>query len=274
MRGGGQHWPRFCCRDRRALSLERRSRAERRRIGRSAPPPKRRDPIVWVYIGFAVLLAFVLAGFGLSNWIQNRAQVQALAFDMSTPAPRASGMPAVRPPIQLRDGQPVGMAVGFTKANLQRGISADTAAGGHGEPVDGIQCQSEMVQVHLHSHLALFVNGHQIQIPGTIGMAPTPQGGCLYWLHTHGPDGIIHVEALTPNAPAGGHYTLGMFFDVWGTPLSRSQVGPFKGAVTAFVNGTRFTGGPRGIPLRSHQDITLELGRPVVPPEYRLPPND
>lgn len=227
-----------------------------------------------VYGGLVAVIILVLIGFGISNYIQNRAHAQAIAFDTQTPTPAPSASASPKP-VQIRDLQPIGMPTGFPVANLQKGITEDTASGGHGQPVDGIPCEAEMVQVHVHSHLALFVNGKQVQIPATIGMTPTPTGGCLYWLHTHGPDGIIHVEAGTAESPNGGHYTLGNFFDIWGQPLNRNQVGPFKGAVTAFVNGAPYDGDLNAIPLRSHQQIVLEVGQPVLPPpSYKFPLND
>jgi len=229
--------------------------------------------MVPIYIGLAVIIALILVGFGISNWFTNRARQQAAAFDMSTPSP-APG--ATSKPIQLQDLKPVGLPIGFPKPDLQKGIVPDTATGGHGQDVDGIPCQSmEVGVVHVHSHLAIFENGKQVQVPAYIGITPTGTGGCLYWLHTHGPDGIIHIEAGDVSAPNGGPYTLGMFFDIWGQPLTRTQVGPFKGDVTAFVNGETYNGDLRAIPLRSHQIITLEVGTPVVPPpNYKLPPND
>lgn len=251
------------------------SRAERRRSSRggNAPPPKR-DPMVPIYIGLAIVVVLIFIGFGFSNFLQNRAHSEAVAFDYATPTPAPSDSPKPKA-IQLQDLKPIGKATGFPVADLQKQKFEDTAQGGQGQPVDGIPCQPEMVQVHVHTHLALFVNGKQVQIPAYIGMAPTPQGGCLYWLHTHGPDGIMHVEAGTAEAPNGGHYTLGNFFDIWGYPLSSDQVGPFKGYVTAYVDGTPYTGDPRQIALQSRKQIVLEVGQPTVPPpNYAFPPND
>ena len=225
-----------------------------------------------IYIGLGVIIILIFAGFGISTWLSNRATSQSIAFDYSTPSPAPSTAPK---PIKLADLQPIGIATAFPKAQLDRGQSEDTAVGGHGEPVDGIPCQAEMVAVHVHAHLALIASGKQVQVPAFIGMAPNSTGGCLYWLHTHGPDGIIHVEAGDPGNPNGGHYTLGNFFDIWGQPLTSSQVGPLKGAVTAYVNGEQYNGDPKTIPLRSHQQIVLEIGQPVVPPpNYKFPVND
>jgi hypothetical protein len=37
------------------------------------------------------------------------------------------------------------------------------------------------------------------------------------------------------------------------------------GAVTAFINGKRWTGSPASIPLNPHAAIQLDVGSPVVP---------
>lgn len=125
-----------------------------------------------------------------------------------------------------------------------------------------------MVALHTHSHLSLFVNGKQLQIPQYIGIVPTGERTvCLYWIHTHDPSGVIHVEA-----PEIHEYTLGNFFDIWGEDLRSDQVGPYHGPVTAFVNGGKYDGDVAQIPLRAHQQITLEVGTPVVPPpNYSFP---
>ena len=87
--------------------------------------------------------------------------------------------------------------------------------------------------------------------------------------------GIIHVETPDVQPPGGGPYKLGMLFDIWGQPLSRDDAAGFNGPVTAFVNGARYDGDLKTIPLTSHQEITIEVGSPVVPPtNYAFPPND
>jgi hypothetical protein len=142
--------------------------------------------------------------------------------------------------------------------------------------VDGIKCQSnEQLRLHHHTHLALFVDGKQRKLPAGIGVwPPLPasalQGGqflvtpkyCFSWLSTHFADGIVHTEA-----PVLRSFVLGELFDVWGQPLSRTRVGPARGHVTAIVNGKVWTGDPRQIPLVSHSQIQLEVGRPLVAPQ-------
>ena len=127
-----------------------------------------------------------------------------------------------------------------------------------GQPVNGIECLgSEQLKFHDHAHLSIFVDGAQRTVPAFIGIAP--DGSCLYWLHSHTPDGIIHMES-----PVQRSFTLGDYFDIWGQPLSSSQVGPAKGTVTAFVDGKRFNGDPRTIKLAEHANIQLDVGK-VVP---------
>jgi hypothetical protein len=251
------------------------SRAERRRNtrGGNAPPPKR-DPMMPVYLGLAVVIILVFAGFGITNFVQNKARSDAFAFASSTPTPGPS--PTTKP-IQLKIAQNVGKPIGFAKGDFKNNVPTDTAQGGRGQDVDGIPCQTnEGVQLHIHSHLAIIVHGELVQIPQAIGVQPIPpNGGCLYWIHTHDNSGVIHVESGSVQAPNGGPYTLGMFFDIWGQTLSRDQIGPFKGPVTAYVNSQPYEGDLRAIPLRSHQRIVLEVGKPVVPPPvYLLPAGD
>jgi hypothetical protein len=127
-----------------------------------------------------------------------------------------------------------------------------------GKTIDGIQCLgSEQLAFHDHAHLAVFVNGAQRTVPAFIGIKP--DGSCLYWLHSHTPDGVIHMES-----PEQRTFTLGNYFDIWGQPLSATQVGPANGTVTAFVDGKKVTGSPRDIKLGEHVNIQLDVGK-VVP---------
>ncbi|MGI9007439.1 MAG: hypothetical protein ACR2FU_14800 [Streptosporangiaceae bacterium] len=148
---------------------------------------------------------------------------------------------------------------------------AGRASAATGGSVDGIGCQtSEQQLFHIHAHLTIFVNGSQRQVPAGIGIpGSTAQdsaqgqvavgGRCLYWLHTHAPDGIIHVES-----PVHRTYTLGDFFDEWGQPLGPARLGPVGGHVIAIYNGKLYRGNPRDIPLNPHAQIQLEAGRPLI----------
>lgn len=243
------------------------SRAERRRHQRSGSgPPPRRDPMVSIYIGLGVVIALVFAGFGIITWIQNSQRNAAQSFVTSTPTP---GPNASTKPIVLKPLNTVGKDIFKIALNE----SADLPSGGRGVAVDGIPCESmEVAILHVHTELSLFVHGVQIAIPRNVGIVGQITGVCFYWIHTHDSSGVIHLEAGSVISPNGGTYTLGNFFDIWGQPLSRTQVGPFKGPVTTFVNGAPYNGDLASIPLRAHQQIVLEVGTPVVPPpNYTFP---
>lgn len=161
------------------------------------------------------------------------------------------------------------------------GLLASTSGEASGGTVDGIKCEAmEQVLFHIHAHLAVYVGGRKRLLPEGIGIAPprttqpTPQGpfvtggSCFYWLHSHTRDGVIHIES-----PVQRVYTLGNYFDIWHQPLGSDQVGPAKGRVTAYLNGRRYHGNPRSIPLKRHALIQLDVGAPVVPPaRFTFPP--
>ncbi|MCU4184545.1 hypothetical protein K6U06_09245 [Acidiferrimicrobium sp. IK] len=142
-------------------------------------------------------------------------------------------------------------------------------------PIDGVQCgATEATTVHYHVHLIVFVDGQPRSVPLAVGLVPPAvvqqtssgpfAGGsntCLFWIHTHAQDGIIHIEA-----PADREFVLRQFFDIWGQPLSAGQVGPDKGPVTATVDGKAYTGDPGNIVMTSHEQIVLNVGGPAVTP--------
>jgi hypothetical protein len=151
---------------------------------------------------------------------------------------------------------------------------APAASPALGRSVDGIACgPTEQLAFHIHAHLTIFVNGSARVVPPGVGIAPpldvqttsrgpyAAGGECFSFLHTHAADGIIHIES-----PVERSYTVGQFFDVWRQPLGRDRVGPAAGHITAFVDGRRYHGDPRSIPLHAHAQIQLDLGEPVVAP--------
>lgn len=154
--------------------------------------------------------------------------------------------------------------------------AGDTSTGGNGKPVDGIGCDtSEQVVYHIHAHLALYINGKHVAVPYGIGIVPPRQiqqnfvvgGKCFYWLHTHDATGIIHIES-----PTKVDYSLGQFFDIWGRPLSKTDLLGHNGTVSVYVDGKAYSGNPRDILLTAHKQITLEVGTPIVsPPTYIFP---
>ncbi|MFZ0340740.1 MAG: hypothetical protein WAL31_00185 [Gaiellaceae bacterium] len=238
---------------------------------RAAPPPVRSasggrrggvsrrtlliaGAVLVVVIGLGVGLPLALSSSGGGGGTSNQLAPLSTLGKLESPGPLGPPGPEV-PPIE-------------SGPNL-----APAGSPSPGQSVDGIQCQSgEQVAFHIHSRLTIFVDGHPRTVPYGVGIADpqlqpglgipfVARGACFSWLHTHAADGIIHVES-----PVQRTYTLGNFFDIWGQPLSRTQVGPAKGKVTALYNGRVWTGDPRDVPLNAHAQIQLEVGKPLVGP--------
>lgn len=129
-------------------------------------------------------------------------------------------------------------------------------------PVDGVQCGATEGQAqHIHQHLDIVVNGQYQTIPANVGIILSK--GCLYWVHTHTPDGVIHVEA-----PVNDRLTLGTFFDIWAaSEVDRSTLNKVQAGAPSriIVDGKPYTGDFRAIPLQSHTLITLEYGGSETP---------
>ena len=132
-----------------------------------------------------------------------------------------------------------------------------------GQTIDGISCdQAEGAVFHIHQHVAIRIRGRAIEIPSDIGRPIVSP--CLYWIHTHTPNGLVHVEA-----PKFRTFTLGNLFDIWGEPLGATSVASARikrGDLHVFVDGKIYRGDPRKIQLAQHTDITIEAGPPYAKP--------
>ena len=202
--------------------------------------------------------ALLLAGCGSSNSSSSTSQSSSASGSSNTTSSSSSGSSNTQ------------AQLGFEGIPIQTGAAVAPASTTQTGTVNGIQCGSkEQLAYHIHAHLAVFDNGQARSIPGGIGIpgsqvvqtteGPVASGGqCIYWLHTHAPDGVIHVESPTQRI-----YTLGDFFDEWHQPLSANQVGDVKGKVSAIVDGKPWTKSIRAIPLDPHQVIQLNVGSPV-----------
>jgi hypothetical protein len=131
------------------------------------------------------------------------------------------------------------------------------------QPIDNVYCdQQEQTTVHYHAHVTIYINGQQTKIPQGVGIAS--DNSCLYWLHTHDTQGIIHIES-----PADHTFTLGNFLDEWGTQFSQlgypSQLD--LGGWKVYVDGQPYTGDLHKIVLKSHQLITLAYNSPKIQPD-------
>lgn len=155
---------------------------------------------------------------------------------------------------------PITLTYGGTVGTTPYWPDGDTSTGGAGANIDGMACTpSPASNYHVHAHLAIIYNGQWLQLPEHIGLPSQ----CSYEMHTHDHTGIIHIEAPNVNK-----YTLGKFFDVWGQPLTSTNVAGLAGDVVAYINDNgearRYMGDLRSIELISQRDVTLQVGTPAI----------
>jgi hypothetical protein len=184
---------------------------------------------------------------------------------------RASRRAPVRNPWPSRIAVLIGAAAVLLVVGAIVAASLNPPADEPGAPAFGeITCdRGEHFTYHVHAHLAIRDDGAPVEVPGGIGIVP---GRCIYWLHTHQADGILHVEA-----PRAGDFSLGQFFDIWGQQLTAGQVGPVQvpegDEIFVWVDGQRFEGDPRTIVLADHRLIELQVGTEAIEPQpYSFPP--
>ncbi len=211
----------------------------------------------------------------------------------ATPGTAAPPTPTPTPPgpsTQTLVTTPGGVLGETNQFNPNRG---DASAGGQGQPVDNVTCDSTMSNnYHVHFYLGIFVNGKQVATPAGIGMknphAPDSRGfvnyaDCFYHIHTHDASGLVHVEDPNPqNLPiTATMYTLKTMFDIWGVTVNSNQFGPFSGPVRVFTTGQLYRGDSgngtvpakyltfygtdaNNIPIYSYEVIFIEVG-PTYP---------
>jgi hypothetical protein len=129
-------------------------------------------------------------------------------------------------------------------------------------PLDLDANPTEVLTYHIHQHLDIFVNGKKIDVPAFIGINDSAY---ITELHTHAPDGIIHIEA-----PSNKHYTLGTFFAEWGIFLNNRCVGAYCQGYKWYVNGKLQKGSPFAHELNQHEEIVFAVGTPPkkIPSTY------
>jgi hypothetical protein len=133
-----------------------------------------------------------------------------------------------------------------------------------GPPYAGVRLACSPANTTKHAeqaHVELFANKLVLLLPKAIGAGD----GCTYAVRTSEPTGVVDfIPAAKP--------TLGDLFDVWGQPLSTRGFAGFRGAVSAWVGGRRWHGDVRGIPLRRHAEIVVEVGGYIPPHTFFLFP--
>jgi hypothetical protein len=261
-------------RDQPQSKAQRRAQAQQRAAEKRAAELRQKRVRTWTRVGLVggvlalvIVLIVVLTG-GNSSSVPHQFKNPHISLQ---PIPASMSSSWVQPPAGSPGPETVPVPSGPKLATLINSAS--------GQTINGVQCQTgEQTQVHVHTHLTVFVNGQARVIPYGIGIpgfqavstAHGPfveTGSCFYWLHVHANDGIIHVESPTTNDT----YTLGQVFDEWGQPLSATQVGPATGKVTVFFTSPGkktgiYTGDPRNLPLGDKYEIQLVVGTPIVAP--------
>jgi len=196
---------------------------------------------------------------------------------VATPAERGVGTTASIPPAQ--DTPPVTSAL--------PGPSTDAPWPAPPNPMQQackaglVPETAERLEFHVHAHLDVYLNGNPVLVPAGLGIDTENPGvhlfntlglpaygginppchtPCISPLHTHDVTGILHTESATRK-----FNTLGQLFMEWNVPLTPTCVSTYcmpTTPIAVYVNGAKFTGDPRTIPLSNFQQITVVIGTP------------
>lgn len=131
--------------------------------------------------------------------------------------------------------------------------------------LDALAQEALAFHIHIHDHLDVYVNGKHVSVPAGIGISTF-----ITEVHTHVPDGVIHVESAN-NRP----YTLGQFFGEWAVRLNANCLSSYCGHLHWWVNGKVQSGNPADLNLVDppHKEIVIAAGKPPahIPASYNFP---
>ena len=215
------------------LEQERRVRARKNRIAALAAG----SAIVALVVALVVVLTGSEGGFRVQYLSTPGPDPSTLAGILTTPPPW---------PSNARD-----LAARITTENLP--------------PLNAMEGQA----IHIHQHIDIYIHGQHVAVPAQIGIVISSPSSILYApIHTHTPDGIIHVES-----PTQREFSLGEFFDVWGVLLTSTCIGGSCNTgnerLQVFANGKVVTGDPRQVKLLEHEEIVVTFGTPdQIPKPY------
>jgi hypothetical protein len=188
----------------------------------------------------------------------------------ATPAPAPAPVPAPAPAPAPPPPPPATPPLSTTIQDLSDGHSVGSnrwpSPQTDGAPIGRFNCVINPPQsLAFYAHLSILVNNEPQKIPTYLGASRQPPTHCFYAIHTHDSSGKIHV---TPAAP--GIFTLGELFEIWGQPLTNTNVAGVTGLpVEIYVtdNGTSTKvedSDWSSIELRDHREITIGLGTPLI----------
>ena len=160
--------------------------------------------------------------------------------------------------------------------------------------VAGIPCDHlEHSTIHYHAAVQIMHGGTITNIRDNTGIQTDSAGNitCYYWLHVHATQkNIVHIES-----PSSLTFTVGQFFDVANQWSNANGYGPIKldsthVATFALQPGEKIVtyvdlndgkgptvqeGDPRGIVLKNHEVITIEVvpsgESATTPPSFTFP---
>ena len=89
---------------------------------------------------------------------------------------------------------------------------------------------NQKIVMHIHPKIKIMIDGDSVTLPANIGInsalyknhdldAYGMKNPRMAALHTHDPDGVIHVESTEMR-----DFTLGQFFDIWGVQFSETCI--------------------------------------------------
>ena len=124
--------------------------------------------------------------------------------------------------------------------------------------------------VHYHAHLDVIINGAAVTVPASIGIDSANRA--ISPLHTHTPDGVVHIEA-----EQDANFTVGQLLTEWGVKLDKTCIATYctddKSQLLAFKNGKADVD-PPAITIKAHDEIVLwygpKGGTPSVPSSYEF----
>ncbi|GAC1407374.1 MAG: hypothetical protein NVSMB64_14220 [Candidatus Velthaea sp.] len=254
-----------------------------------------------VQVGMACMLLAACGGGGSGSTPPVRSVQNAVPSVLVSPVPEApasiEAAPDVAPAAAIDAGVPVVNSTSAPRvladnASVVIGYEpygVETSAPGK-LPIDGLPCTYGMAMAqHFHAHFSFYVNGRQYGVPGAVGIyhpkvVRTPYfydangatGGCNYDMHTHTPDGVIHIESGSSKLT----FNLRQFLDIWHVTLTSNSFWHYTGPTRVFLTDEA-TGGPGTHPVREitgqnfstilmkrHMEITVEVG-----PTYVNTPN-
>ncbi len=109
---------------------------------------------------------------------------------------------------------------------------------------------------HRHALLRIYDDGRLIPVPPNVGWLP--QAKVYSSIHTHEPNGVIHMESIRPH-----EFKLGDFFFIWGVSFGKESLGSLTNEggkqLNVYVNGERVADPPNYV-LQEGDVIAIGYG--------------